>query len=245
MLTAAIGVLVLAGVAAFWVVSRQGRHTPAPAPFGYQGPYAPVAINADNSVTMGRSGVTEPVLDVYEDFQCPTCRAFEKSDGSVIQQLADQGKVKVVYYPFTVYSGQPQQANSIRAWAAARCAPQNRWVKYHNVLYANQPTQTASGGFSVSQLIRLGKDAGITSPAFVRCVRSQQYAVQDAPFSDQIINAGVSTMPGVLLDGKPLGSGLAPATLRKLILAKAPPAKAQPKESSSPSRAPQSDHSGK
>ncbi len=120
-------------------------------------------VPSGRSVTMARPGVTKPILDVYEDFQCPACRAFEKSDGAVIQQLADQGKVKVVYYPFTIFSGQPQLANSVRAWAAAKCAPPGRWVKYHNALYANQPAQTTSGGFPVSQLIRLGKDVGIRS----------------------------------------------------------------------------------
>jgi protein-disulfide isomerase len=212
--------LAAATAAAIHTTSHHGTHTAVPAPFGYTGPYAPVTLNADNSVTMARPGVTKPILDVYEDFQCTACRAFEKSDGAVIQQLADQGKVKVVYYPFTTFSGQPQLANSVRAWAAAKCAPPSRWVKYHNALYANQPAETTSGGFPVSQLVRLGEDVGITGPAFAQCVRSQQYAVQDAPLSDQIINTGVSTMPAVTLDGKALGNSLTPSTLRKLILAR-------------------------
>jgi protein-disulfide isomerase len=221
-----VGVVVLAAAATVGITSHLGRHTavravpPSPASFGYTGPYAPVTLNVDNSVTMSQPGVSKPVLDVYEDFQCPACRTFEKSDGAVIQQLAEQGKVKVVYYPFTIYPGQPQLANSVRAWAAAKCAPPSRWVKYHNALYADQPVQTASGGFPVSQLVRLGEDAGITSPAFAQCVRSQQFAAQDAPLSNQIINAGVSTMPAVTLDGKVLGNSLTPAALRKLILAR-------------------------
>ena len=216
------GVLVLAAGAAIGLVSQHGGHTAAPArqaPFGYTGPYAPVTLNADNSVTMARPGVTKPVLDVYEDFQCPACRAFEKSDGALIQQLADQGKVKVVYYPFTIYTGQPQLDNSVRAWAAAKCTPPDRWVRYHNALYASQPAQSASDGFSVSQLVRLGGEAGVTGPAFAKCVQSQQYAAQDAPLSSQIINAGVSTMPALTLNGKVLGNSLTPATLRNLILA--------------------------
>ena len=225
-LATAAGVLVLASgiVIGITVKSHQDRHAPPapPPPFGYVGPYAPVTLNADNSVTMARPGVTTPVLDFYEDFQCPECRAFEGSDGAVIQQLAEQGKVKVVYYPFTTYTTQPQQANSVRAWAAARCAPPGDWAEYHNLLYASQPAQTVSGGFPVSQLVHLGNVAGITSPAFAQCVRSQQYAVEDAPVSDQIINAGVSTMPAVILDGKVLGNGVTPAALREQILAKFP-----------------------
>lgn len=220
--TVSAGVLVLAAAAAVGITSYHGRHTAVLAPFGYTGPYAPVTLNVDNSVTMARPGATKPILNIYEDFQCSACRAFEKSDGAVIQQLADQGKVKVVYYPFTIFSGQPELANSVRAWAAAKCAPPGRWAKYHNALYANQPAQTTVGGFSVSELIRLGKDAGITSPTFAQCVRSQRYAAQDQPLSDQIINAGVSmsSMPALTLDGQALGSGLTPSALRKLILAR-------------------------
>ncbi|HEX3489942.1 MAG TPA: thioredoxin domain-containing protein, partial [Streptosporangiaceae bacterium] len=189
--------------------------------FGYGGPYAPVTLNADNSVTMAQSGVTQPVLDVYEDFQCSACRAFEKASGATIQQLAVEGKVKVVYYPFTVVGSQAQVASSIRAWAAAKCAPADAWASYHNLLYASQPASTTDGGFTVSLLLRLGKTAGITSPGFTQCVESQQYAVQDAPLSDQIVNSGVDSMLTLKLNGQAIEPSLSATQLRKVILSAA------------------------
>jgi protein-disulfide isomerase len=216
-LVAAAVLALVAGAVAGTVVLRHG-HTPRKAEFGYAGPYAPVTLNADNSVTMAQPGVTGPVIDVYEDFQCPECRAFENTNGGMIQRLADRGKVKVVYYPFTIFSGQPEQANSVRAWAAARCAPPGRWVKYHNALYANQPAVTAVGGFSVGMLVRLGKEVGITSRTFAQCVRSQEYAVEDAPLSDQIMNGGVSGMPTLTLNGHVLHLSPTSPRLRRLIL---------------------------
>jgi hypothetical protein len=86
------------------------------------GHYAPVTLNAGNSVTMGPWMSPRRSSTCMRDFQCPVCRAFEEADGAVLQQLTDQGKVKVVH-PFTIFSGQPQQANSIRARAAAKCVP--------------------------------------------------------------------------------------------------------------------------
>jgi protein-disulfide isomerase len=188
------------------------------AAFGYSGPYAPVTLNADNSVMMAQPGVTQPVLDVYEDFQCPVCRSFERGSGATIQQLAAEGKVKVVYYPFTVFDGQPQRANSIRAWAAAKCVPADIWARYHNVLYASQPAQTTAGGFAVSLLVRLGRNLGITNPSFAQCVQSQQYAVQDLPLSDQIMNSGVSNMLTLKLNGQLLNPLLTSSQLRQQIL---------------------------
>jgi protein-disulfide isomerase len=186
--------------------------------FGYTGPYAPVTLNADNSVTMAQPGVTQPVLNVYEDFLCSACRTFEKGGGAVIQRLADEGKVKVVYYPFTAFGSEPQRANSIRAWAAARCAPANLWARYHNSLYASQPAQTAASGFAISLLVQLGRNAGITSPGFAQCVQSQQYATEDLPLSDQIINSGVSTMLTVTLNGRALSPSLSSPQLRQQII---------------------------
>jgi protein-disulfide isomerase len=208
----------------------------AQAGFGYSGPYAPVTLNADNSVTMAQPGVTQPVLDVYEDFQCPVCRTFEQGSGAAIQRLADEGKVKVVYYPFTVFDSQPQRANSIRAWAAAKCVPADTWARYHNSLYASQPAQTTADGFGVSLLVRLGRNAGITNPGFAQCVESQQYAIQDLPLSDQIVNSGVSSMLTLKLNGQFLDPRLTSSQLRQQImsassgrttaLAQVPPARA-------------------
>jgi protein-disulfide isomerase len=188
------------------------------AAFGYSGPYAPVTLNADNSVTMAQPGVSEPVLDVYEDFQCSVCRTFEQRSGATIQQLADEGKLRVVYYPYTVFDSQPQRGNSIRAWAAAKCVPANIWARYHNSLYASQPTQTTADGFAVTALVRLGRNLGITNPSFAQCVQSQQYAVQDLPLSDQIMNSGVSSMLTLKLNGQLLDPRLSSSQLREQII---------------------------
>lgn len=195
-----------------------GRVNAAQSVFGYAGPYAPVTLNADNSVTMAQPGVTQPVLAVYEDFECPVCRAFEQASGATVQRLADEGKVKVVYYPFTIFSSEPQRANSIRAWAAAKCVPADIWARYHNSLYASQPAQTAADGFAMSLLLRLGRNAGVDSPGFAQCVQSQQYAVEDLALSDQIMNSGVSSMLTLKLNGQVLDPSMNSSQLRQQIL---------------------------
>lgn len=189
----------------------------------YTGPFAPVTLNADHSVTVARPGVSAPVLDIYEDFQCPVCDEFEKANGGTVQKLAAEGKVKVVYHPFTIFLGEhPAQENSVRAWAAARCVPASHWLLYHNLLYSNQPSERASGGFPVSQLLALGRKAGLASAPFTSCVRSQRYAAEAVPLSEQIIRSGITGTPTVKLNGKVVGNQtlLTPGTaLEKMILA--------------------------
>jgi protein-disulfide isomerase len=99
---------------------------------------------------------------------------------------------------------QPRQANSTRAWAAARCVPGDSWVRYHDLLYANQPAETAKNGFPVTQLLAFGRRIGLTGLAFTRCVTSQRYAAQLVPLSNRIVSSGIDATPTVTLNGRPL-----------------------------------------
>ena len=188
----------------------------------YNGPFAPVTKNADHSVTMSQPAVKSPVLDIYEDFQCPICDAFEKANGAVVQKLADQGKVRVIYHPFTIFLGeQPAQDNSVRAWAAAQCVPAGKWLQYHNLLYSNQPSERAQGGFPISLLLALGRKIGLTSASFTQCVSSQRYAPLVVPLSERIIKSGITGTPTVKLNGKTVSNAtlVQPGTaVRNLIL---------------------------
>jgi protein-disulfide isomerase len=219
----ALAVIVVAVVVIFAV--RPGKSSPTTTVRGasYNGPFAPATLNADHSVTVARPGVSSPVLNVYEDFQCPICDAFEQTNGGVVQKLAAEGEVRVIYHPFTIFLGQqPQQNNSVRAWAAARCVPAAKWQQYHNLLFANQPRETTVGGFPVSQLLAMGKRIGLTSPAFTQCVTSQRYAGQGIKVSQQIIKGGITGTPTVKLNGQVVSNDILVSpgnTLQKMILA--------------------------
>jgi len=189
----------------------------------YTGPFAPATKNPDHTVTMSRTTVTTPVLDIYEDFQCPVCDAFEKANGAEVQKLAFQGAVRVIYHPFTIFLGeQPAQDNSIRAWAAAQCVPAGSWLEYHNLLFSNQPGERAQGGFPIRLLLGLGRKIGLTSPSFTQCVSSQKYAPLGVPLSKKIIRSGIDSTPTVKLNGKTVSNAILvqPGTgLQKLIAA--------------------------
>lgn len=189
----------------------------------YNGPFAPVTKNADHSVTNAQPGVKTPVLDVYEDFQCPICDTFEKANGATVQKLARQGQVRVIYHPFTIFLGeQPAQDNSVRAWAAAQCVPAASWMRYHNLLYSNQPGERAQNGFPISLLLALGRKIGLTSASFTHCVSAQTFAPQAVPLSEKIIKGGIDSTPTVRLNGQAVSNEtlVQPGTaLQKLILA--------------------------
>jgi protein-disulfide isomerase len=221
----ALGAIVIAVIAI--LVIRPGHSTGTSAgPVHnayYNGPFAPVTKNPDHSVANAQPGVKTPVLDIYEDFQCPICDTFEKANGATVQKLARQGQVRVIYHPFTIFLGeQPAQDNSVRAWAAAQCVPAGSWLRYHNLLYSNQPDERARNGFPVSLLLTLGRKIGLTSASFTHCVSAQTYAPQAVPVSEQIIKGGINSTPTVKLNGTTVSNTtlVQPGTaLQKLILA--------------------------
>ncbi|MEV0584900.1 thioredoxin domain-containing protein [Nonomuraea sp. NPDC050310] len=184
------------------------------------GPLAPITLAADGSVVMAKAGVEKPVVDVYEDFQCPACREFEKVDGPTFQNLAAEGKAKIVYHPVTIFGEEPTRGNSVRAAAAARCVPAGpQWLAFHNKLFEEQPPETVAG-FKLEDLVQWGKDVGVTAPDFEQCVTSQKHAQAHLAYSDATLkSAAIEGTPTVKLNGTVLeGAQLSPEGLRQAVL---------------------------
>ncbi|WP_141576988.1 thioredoxin domain-containing protein [Actinomadura sp. WMMA1423] len=187
----------------------------------HKGALAPVSRQADGSILMAQSGVSKPQLEVFEDFQCPICKQFEQSTGKTIQDLAQQGKVKVVYRPFHLFGQQkdPVRINSLRAAEAALCVPAGQWVSYHDALFKFQPNE-GEKGFSPDDLVKWGKDVGVTDANFEKCVRDEQKkSTVDAMTKYALQDRGVQGTPTVFLDGKQLDASqfMNPAALRATI----------------------------
>jgi protein-disulfide isomerase len=157
----------------------------------------------DGSIALARSGVDHPVLEIYEDFQCPACKSFEETNGATVKDLIAGGKAKVVYRPFRLFQQEPLSSSSRRAAAAALCAPADGWIAFHDLLFQNQPPE-GQNGFSNADLVAWGKQAGIDDPAFATCVTTQQKAGLVEQASQAALAAGVQGTPTVKLDGTSL-----------------------------------------
>ncbi|MFD0687101.1 DsbA family protein [Actinomadura fibrosa] len=172
----------------------------------HQGALAPLSREADGSIVMAKAGVTKPVLEIFEDFQCPICKQFEESSGSTVEQLAAEGKVKVVYRPFHLFGQQkdPVRINSLRSAEAALCVPADKWISYHDALFKFQPAE-GTKGFSPDDLVKWGKDVGVTDPNFEKCVRDEQKKSQvDSMTKYALETRKVEGTPTVFLDGQAL-----------------------------------------
>lgn len=198
------GLAVLAlvvGITVFVTTKKEARTQQAAA---YTGQLAPVSRNADGSITMAKAGVNAPVLEIFEDFQCPICKEVETTSGDTIKRLAAEGKAKVVYRPFQLFQDEPLSSNSRRAANAALCTPADKWISYHDALYKFQPAE-GKEGFSDKDLLAWGGDLGVTGSTFTKCVNDTQKTRQVAQMTQYATGPRkVAGTPTVFLDGRQL-----------------------------------------
>jgi len=134
----------------------------------------PAGVTADGGIPTGTA--TKPVVDLYEDFQCPVCKEYETAIGTDVQGAATSGKAKVVYHILSFLDGNLNNDSSARSANAAGCAQdQGTFLAFHNEVYKNQPA-TEGAGYTDEQLVAFGKTAGVPDMTkFTACVKNQTF----------------------------------------------------------------------
>ena len=129
----------------------------------------------DGVVVVGQS-TAKVTLDVYEDFLCPACRAFEETYGAAIEQHIADGSVQVRYHmlPMLNEKSDPPGYSMDSANAGLCAADAGMFPAYHKSLFNDQPEE-GSRGWDDQQLAKLGTDLGITDESFTSCVTSGEY----------------------------------------------------------------------
>ncbi len=158
-----------------------------------------------------------PVLQIWEDFQCPACGEFEKSSGPAILKLADEGKVRLEWRP-TIFldsnlsadntaNGNPD--SSLRATNAFGCAVDQGYAEaFHTALFAAQPAKEGAG-YSDADLVVVAKNAGMTDQAlaqFTDCSSNKSYEAWVKNSFAAFEKDGISSTPSGILNGKELTS---------------------------------------
>ncbi|CCH77255.1 putative membrane protein [Nostocoides japonicum T1-X7] len=149
-----------------------------------------------------------PTVAIYEDFRCPICKQLESAFGESIQQLATEGKVKLVYFFKTVidsnYGGDNSQQAANNALCVAEAGSQYFW-KYHNLLYTNQPDEGST--FTNAQFTQFAKQAGLSGTAldtWQKCADAGKYMNYVKSTDDASYKAGITGTPAVFVNHKPV-----------------------------------------
>lgn len=143
-----------------------------------------------------------PVIDIYEDFQCPVCAQFEAAQGDYIESLIADKKATVVYHTLSFLGPE-----SIAAANAAACAAdEGKFLDFHKMLYVTQPKEN-SGAWSNAALAASGPSAGITSQKFTTCVNKGKFADWVGNVASEGAKKNVNSTPTVFINGKELNRG--------------------------------------
>lgn len=191
-----LGIIVATGIA---IQSTRNDTTDAALPATVSEAGGPIVRNPDTS------GV--PVLDYWEDFQCPACKQVEDATGSTVGALASASQVIVNYHLLSFLDGNLRNDASTRAANAFACsADAGVQGAYHDTVYKNQPAEEGKG-YTDEQLIQFGTDAGISGdamPTFQSCVTGMTYRDYVTSVAKAGATAGISSTPTVFLNGTPV-----------------------------------------
>ena len=119
-------------------------------------------------------------IELYIDYFCPVCGAFEKANGDQISAWVESGAATVEIFPYAIMDSVSQGTKySTRAANAAACVADespDQYFAYHQVLYENRPDE-GTPGLSDEQLVKLTKDAGVKNAKKVAsCIQGQTFS---------------------------------------------------------------------
>ncbi|HEY5149708.1 MAG TPA: DsbA family protein [Mycobacterium sp.] len=172
------------------------------------------AVRITSNSLIKKDGSDEPkaVLAMYEDFQCPHCRDFEKAFGPTISKLIDSGAVAADYYMVSILNSRLNDNYSTRAANAAYCVAdesKEAFTRFHSALFAMQPEEGAGGAPDNAKLIETARQAGAAG-SVPGCVNSGKY---NKMVDGLAAAAKITATPTIKLNGE----DISPATPDDLI----------------------------
>jgi protein-disulfide isomerase len=166
------------------------------------------ANTVDDGTTVVVGSTAAPVtVDIYEDFQCPNCKAFEDATGPTLAQLTADGTVQAHVHGMAFLDTSANDRYSTRALNAAAAvvdaAGPDAFETFHDLLFAHQPAEGGSG-LTDDQLVDYAAQAGAGTPAVEQAIRNLTYGDWVKQVTDQASKDGVTGTPTVLVAGQEL-----------------------------------------
>lgn len=150
------------------------------------GKVSPITFNND---------VTDKVIDIWEDPQCPVCMKFETVVGDYVNELIDSKKAQVRYHVLSFLG--PESAALANALACS--ADDGKFRDFHSFLYKNQRPENS--GFWNSENIKIAYSSISTSKEFISCVDENKYANYVSKVAADGMKEKVNSTPTVFVNG--------------------------------------------
>jgi protein-disulfide isomerase len=153
-------------------------------------------------------------IEVYEDFQCPSCKEFVNS---VEKQLTEStyissGQVLYVFRQYPFIDSNTITKESHQAANASMCAlEQGRFWDFHDILFANQGAVENGGSFNDKRLQVFAESIGLDMNAFNSCFSADKYSAEIEADFQKGQAAGVTGTPSVFINGTHITPGYVPS----------------------------------
>ena len=167
----------------------------------------PTGVSSDYGVVVGDADAPKTIT-VYEDFQCPICRALEQATAEQVRTAVEDGKVNLEYRIVSFLDRASKNDYSSRAANAAmvvldRSGTDVFW-KFHDLLFANQPEEGTAGPDN-DALIALAVEAGADPDEVTDGIKNGEFDQLVINATDEMSKNGVTGTPTVLIDGEVAG----------------------------------------
>ena len=172
--------------------------------------FASVAIDAGDKV-LGRADARVTIVE-YASFTCPHCAHFH---ADILPELKkayiDTGKARLVYRDF------PLDRYALAASVVARCAADNRYFGFVDLLFREQPRWSGAKN-PVAALGGLAMLAGISKKKLESCLRNEE--LQKAVLQQRLTASQkykVTSTPTLIVNGAKYGGDLTLDQFRAVI----------------------------
>ena len=185
-------------------------------------PSGPVVVPAnleDGAFPVGEADA--PVtLDLYYDYMCPACGAFEAVNAEDLTRLIDDGtlrvNLRVLSFLDRMSNGTDYSTRAGNAYATVvDGSPEHVW-DFHNALYANQPRE-GTDGLSDAEIADIAVGVGVPDEVVDR-FSDETYRGWVGQSTEDANADGVNGTPTIKIDGELYeGDWSTPGELAKAI----------------------------
>jgi protein-disulfide isomerase len=197
----AVVIVGLIGAITFAVVNAAGRERTLPDVTGEV--VVPQHLTPTGAIPVGATDAPVTV-EIYFDYMCPACGAFESANGGELDRLVADGVARIELRPIAFLdeqsSGTEYSTRSANAVAVvADAAPDRVWA-FHTALYGQQPAE-GSEGLSDEQVADIAAEAGVSADV-VDLFTDGTYRPWVASVTREAFDSGVQGTPTVKIDGE-------------------------------------------
>jgi protein-disulfide isomerase len=187
-----VAVAVIAAIVGIGIAVQSNRDQTGPVvvPSGVVDDYGIARGDANAPVTM----------DLYEDFQCPVCKAYEGYLADTYTTNVDAGTLRIVYHPMAFLDDYSTRALETAACVLNQDGPA-AYLKLHDLLYENQPSEQGPWP-SDTELASLAAQAGADQSAVEQCQAADTYKGWVTAATNAASKAHVVGTPTMFINGE-------------------------------------------